>query len=77
MVYKLNVEMKPYANFFGIDTDKFKNIEVNRTEKRESLGVSEDDFMIISVGELNKNKNQKIIIEAIAVENKKDILFNF
>jgi len=63
---KFNANRIEYVPGVGIDTDKFKNIEVNRTEKRELIGVSEDDFMIISVGELNKNKNHQVILRAIA-----------
>lgn len=55
-----------YVPGVGIDTYKFKNIEVNKSEKRKLIGVSEDDFMIISVGELNKNKNHQVILWAIA-----------
>jgi glycosyltransferase EpsD len=50
----------------GIDTSKFRNYKVNRTRKRESIGLSKDDFMIISVGELNKNKNHQVIIRALS-----------
>jgi len=34
--------------------------------KRDELGLKADDFVIISVGELNSNKNHEIIIKAIS-----------
>ncbi|NLY37220.1 MAG: glycosyltransferase, partial [Tissierellia bacterium] len=40
---------------------------------RRELGISEEAFMILSVGELNKNKNHEVIIRAIARLKKKDI----
>ena len=49
----------------GIDTNKFKNISINKKEYRKKLGLSDTDFVILSVGELNENKNHKVIIEAI------------
>lgn len=55
-----------YVPGVGIDIEKFKNIEVNIQEKRKSIGINEDDFMVISVGELNKNKNHQVIIRAVA-----------
>jgi len=64
-----------YVHGVGIDTDKFNNIEVNRSEKRRAIGVNEDDFMIISVGELNENKNHRVIIRAISELSNEKIKF--
>lgn len=50
----------------GIDIDKFKNVKVNRKEKRAELGVNEEDTMIISVGDLTRRKNHEVVIKAIA-----------
>ena len=36
-----------------------------RQEKREELGLGIDDFVVISVGELNDNKNHQVIIRAL------------
>ena len=36
-----------------------------RQKKRKELGFKEDDFVIVSVGELNANKNHRVIIEAV------------
>lgn len=33
--------------------------------KRAELGIKETDFVLLSVGEINKNKNHKVIIEAL------------
>ncbi len=38
---------------------------VIRQEKREAFGWGLDDFVIISVGELNDNKNHQVIIKAL------------
>ena len=34
-------------------------------EKRKKFGITEDDFFLVSVGELNENKNQQIILRAL------------
>lgn len=61
-----------YVPGVGVDIDKFQNIHVDKEKKRSSIGVKADDFMIISVGELNKNKNHRVVIEAISkFKNKK------
>lgn len=51
----------------GIDEKKF-NFEISEQEKhklRKSLGLKDDDFVLIQVGELNKNKNQILSINAM------------
>lgn len=64
-----------YVPGVGIDTNKFKNITIDRKIKRKSLGVKENEFMILSVGELNKNKNHKVIIRALAELGNKNIKY--
>lgn len=49
----------------GVDTDKFAVCKVDRVAKRAKLGVKEDDFLLLSVGELSDRKNQKVIIDAL------------
>lgn len=51
--------------------DKFRPMPEMASMKRIELGIPNNAFHIVTAAELNKNKNQKIIIEAIAVENKK------
>ena len=62
-----------YVPGVGIDEDKF-NFEMTKKEKkefRESLGLKEDDFVMIFPAELNKNKNQLMIINAMEELSKK------
>ena len=49
----------------GVDTARFAECAVTREEKRNELGLSPDDFVLISVGELNVNKNHQVVIRAI------------
>lgn len=49
----------------GLDTEKFKLCNVNRAKKREELGIPEDAFFIVSVGELQHRKNHEVLIRAI------------
>ncbi|WP_217947095.1 sugar transferase [Faecalibaculum rodentium] len=58
-----------YIPGVGIDTKSFDLTDINMKSKRDELNISLDDFMIISVGELNKNKNHEIMIRAIARVN--------
>ena len=51
----------------GVDESKFdfEMTEGEKHELRESLGLKEDDFVLIQIGELNKNKNQIMAINAM------------
>lgn len=62
---KIKAKRIEYIPGVGIDTQKFANIKVDKSKKREEIGVPQDAKMILSVGELNENKNHKIVIEAI------------
>jgi len=62
-----------YIHGIGIDTRKFGNTVIDKPLKHRALGISEDAFVLLSVGELNKNKNQAIIIRALAKLNNSNI----
>lgn len=66
-----------YVPGVGIDEDKF-NFEMTPEEKHElrsSLGIKDEDFVMIFPAELNKNKNQIMLINAMEelVKEHKDI----
>ena len=49
----------------GVDADRFVIDTSKRNLIRKELGVPEDAFVIVTAAELNTNKNQKVVIEAI------------
>lgn len=63
---KFSAKRVLYIPGVGIDLEKFNKVELDRDLKRSEMGLQEDAFVILSVGELNKNKNHEIIIRAIA-----------
>lgn len=57
-----------YIPGIGIDVKKIEDIyfgEIDRASKRNEFGIEESDFVVLSVGELNRNKNHEVIIKAI------------
>jgi glycosyltransferase involved in cell wall biosynthesis len=62
-----------YVPGVGIDTDKFKTVVTDRELKRSELGLTKHAIVVLSVGELNKNKNHEIVIRAIGKINNPDI----
>lgn len=60
----------------GVDTSRYNLVdEKAKQQLRKKLGYNEEDFIVICVGELNGNKNQKSIIKA--VPKIKEIIPNF
>lgn len=60
----------------GLDRKRFSPLsDKEKSENRKKFGIPQDAFFLISIGELNENKNHKIMLEALAKmrEKKKDI----
>lgn len=49
----------------GVNTQKFRECDVNIREKRKTLGIPNDSFVLLSVGELQNRKNHRVVIEAL------------
>lgn len=49
----------------GIGVDIKNSPPIDRFKKRKSLKINEDDFVVLSVGELSKNKNHEVVIKAL------------
>lgn len=54
-------------NGIGVDLEKFSPNELARIEKRKELGISNDETLLFTVGELTHRKNQHIILEALSL----------
>lgn len=55
-----------YIPGVGIDMDRFNLNLADVEKKRKLLGVKTDEFLFLSIGELNKNKNHEFVIKVIA-----------
>ena len=55
----------------GVNTSRFstEGTQEQRLEKRRQLGLPEDAYVLLTVGELTKRKNQKVILDALAQLN--------
>lgn len=73
---KMSAKEVVYVPGVGIDTNSFlpdaSSVEL-RQSKRQELGVTDSDVMLLSVGELNKNKNHEIVLRAMAELGNKNI----
>lgn len=64
-INKFKARRIEYLPGVGIALDKFNTVEIDRELKRRQLGLPEDAFVVLSVGELNTNKNHEVVIRAI------------
>ncbi len=55
-----------YVPGVGIDIEQFQFDPAVRESKRQELGITDDTIMLISAGELNDNKNNRVIISALS-----------
>ena len=52
----------------GVDLQRFKTCKMTRDDRndlRRSLGIAPDDFVLTYVAEINENKNQLMLLEAL------------
>ena len=69
-------EKVEYIPGVGIDTEMIRNIVVDKKKKREELGLTKDNIVLLSVGELSKRKNHITPIKALAqIKDNKNIFY--
>ncbi|AUN15257.1 glycosyltransferase family 4 protein [Paraclostridium sordellii] len=70
---KFNIKRTYKINGVGIDLSRYTLDNYNKNELRQRLDFSDDDFIILMIAEVNKNKNHKQMIDAIEVLKNKGI----
>lgn len=58
----------------GIDVDNIKKMDID-TDIREELCLNESEKIILSVGELNDNKNHQLIIKILSKLKSKNVVY--
>lgn len=54
-----------YVPGVGVDLEKINSVTGNRKELRGALGISEEDVLLLSVGELSHRKNHETVIRSL------------
>ena len=67
---KMHAKKFSYLPGIGIDIQKFNTAsgDIKKTYKK-MLGITEDSMVLLSIGELNKNKNHEVVIKALSKMN--------
>lgn len=63
---KMPAKEVTYVHGVGVDTKRFATTSVTPEELRASIGVAEEEMMILTVGELIKRKNHEMVLRALA-----------
>jgi glycosyltransferase involved in cell wall biosynthesis len=72
--FNLHKDGKVYKiNGIGIDAIRMFNTDVDIIKKREELHVGNEDIILLSVGELNENKNHAVVISALEKINNSNL----
>ena len=58
-----------YVPGIGVDVKKISSVQVDRATKRKELGIPEDAFAFLTVGELIPRKGHELLIRAFAKSN--------
>lgn len=62
---KMRAKQVEYVPGVGIELTKFGQAAVDKNAKRKELNIPEEATLLLSVGELNENKNHETVIRAI------------
>ncbi|ROX37071.1 glycosyltransferase family 1 protein [Enterococcus faecium] len=49
----------------GVDIRKIENIEIDRQQKKLELKILNEQIVLLSIGELNDNKNHELVIDCL------------
>lgn len=59
----------------GIHFEKYRDIPIKKNDIRKELGIPKEAFVVLSIGEVNDNKNHETIIRAIKKTKMEDIYY--
>lgn len=65
-----------YLPGVGINFQRLDVTGINKERKRDELGLLDTDYVLLSVGELNANKNHKVVINALELLRKEKKIEN-
>ena len=64
-----------FVHGIGLNTERFLTPGRDRASVRRELGIPADAPLILSIGELDDNKNHRIVIEAMAEMKREDVYY--
>lgn len=75
VLQKWNKKTAAYVHGIGLNLERFQETGRSREDVRAEFGLKEDDKFIVSVGELDDNKNHITVIKALAMLEHKNLKY--
>lgn len=75
VVQNFKVQYKKYIPGVGINIEKINKMKNENERLLSALGIPEQSFVILTIGELSDRKNQETIIKSMAKINNNDIYY--
>lgn len=74
---KLNFKAKKVVHVpgVGININKFTRAELEKEKELKKMGFPNNKLLLLSVGELNSNKNHEVVLKALKMLNNPDIYY--
>ena len=73
---KIRTKRIEYVPGVGINTDRFRCAQVDVAQKRQELGYTDKDFLILTVAEMTPNKNHITVLNALSLLKDKEEFAN-
>lgn len=70
-----NKETAIYVHGIGLNSLRMQSPVRTREDARKEFGLGPDDKLLVSIGELDDNKNHTTVIKALAMINRKDFKY--
>lgn len=74
---RMGAKQTLYVSGMGIDTRRIMQEPFDRATFRDELGIPQESVVVLSVGELNDNKNSETLLRAAAKLKNENIYFCF
>ena len=75
LLKRWNPDTAHFIHGIGLNIEDIIGTEVERNVKKQELSISAHMRVILSVGELNQNKNHKVVIKALAKNREQDLCY--
>lgn len=72
---RMKARQTVYIPGVGIDVDYYSRVRADRASKLKEFSIDKNDIVLLSVGELNENKNHRVVLEALSKLNNRGIQY--
>ena len=64
-----------YVPGIGVDVESIQKLEVDKAKLLSELGIPQNNAIILSIGELNKNKDNETVLQAFSLMKNENVVY--